>query len=108
MADAAATRSGRRSGRARSSTSERPPAPRATERSGSTTPSPPADHVCPVAFCPVGAALTAANRASPELVEHLLAAARELLLVVRAVVDARAGDVARPERSPELERIEIA
>jgi hypothetical protein len=60
---------------------------------------------CPVALCPVGMALTALRGASPEAVEHLMAAARELLLAARAVLDARA-DAGRGERP--LERIEIA
>ncbi len=62
--------------------------------------------VCPVALCPVGMALTVARGASPEAVEHLLAAARELLLAARAVLDARAADAGGGERP--LERIEIA
>jgi len=62
--------------------------------------------VCPVGFCPVGMALTVARGASPEAVEHLLAAARELLLAARAVLDARVEGLGRGERP--LERIEIA
>ncbi|HXF71953.1 MAG TPA: hypothetical protein VNO79_05000 [Actinomycetota bacterium] len=62
--------------------------------------------VCPVALCPVGMALTALRGASPEAVEHVLAAARELLLAARAVLDARAADAGRGGRP--LERIEIA
>jgi hypothetical protein len=53
-------------------------------------------------------ALTAANRVSPEVLEHLMVAARELFLAVRAVIDARAGDFAERDRAPGLERIEIA
>ena len=45
---------------------------------------------CPVALCPVSMAMTAAGSVSPEVVEHLLAAGRELLLAAKAVVDARA------------------
>ena len=60
--------------------------------------------VCPVAFCPVGLALTMADQVRPEVVEHLLAAGRELLLAVKAVVDARAEAFGR--ESP-LERITI-
>lgn len=63
------------------------------------------DHVCPVAFCPIGFALSTANRASPEAVDHLMLAARELLLAVKSVVDTRAAEVDRgPTR---LEKIEI-
>jgi hypothetical protein len=59
---------------------------------------------CPVAFCPVSMFLTATGSVQPEVVEHLLAAGRELLLAAKAVVDARAAGMART--SP-LERIEI-
>lgn len=62
--------------------------------------------VCPVALCPVGMALTVLRGASPEAVEHVLAAARELLLAARAVLDAGAADAGR--RGRPLERIEIA
>ncbi len=68
----------------------------------------PEEHVCPVAFCPIGMALTAVNRTNPEVLEHLMAAARELFLAVRTVVDVRAEDLGGSERSTELERIEIA
>ena len=60
--------------------------------------------VCPVALCPVGLALTVADQVRPEVVEHLLAAGRELLLAIKAVVDARAEGV---ERESPLERITI-
>ncbi len=73
---------------------------RSAERQGSSN-----DHVCPVAFCPIGFALSTANRASPEAVDHLMLAARELLLAVKAVVDTRATDIdGGPTR---LEKIEI-
>jgi hypothetical protein len=47
-------------------------------------------HVCPVAFCPVGMALTFAEAARPEVVQHLMAAGQELMLAVKAMIDARA------------------
>src|SRR2546423_2186228 len=53
-----------------------------------------AGHVCPVAFCPVGMALTFAEAARPEVVQHLMAAGQELMLAVKAMVDARAEAVA--------------
>ena len=59
--------------------------------------------VCPVAFCPVGMALSVAEQVRPEVVEHLMAAGRELLLAVKAVVDSRAEGTA----APGLERIDI-
>jgi hypothetical protein len=60
--------------------------------------------VCPVGFCPVGLALTFAEGVRPEVVEHLMRAGAELLLAVKAVVDARVEGLGR--ESP-LERIPI-
>ncbi len=54
----------------------------------------PGGHVCPVAFCPVGMALTFAEAARPEVVQHLMAAGQELMLAVKAMIDARAQAVA--------------
>jgi hypothetical protein len=62
--------------------------------------------ICPVAFCPIGLTLNTVNRGSPEVVEHLLVAGRELLLAAKGVIDSRAADVART--GSRLERIEIA
>ena len=59
---------------------------------------------CPVAFCPVGLAMTLTDQVRPEVVEHLMAAGRELLLAMKAVIDAR---VEGFERSSPLERITI-
>lgn len=64
-------------------------------------------HVCPVAFCPIGMALTSVQQVAPDVLDHLLAAARELLLAAKAVVDARAADFDGGERQGTLERIEI-
>jgi len=65
--------------------------------------------VCTVAFCPICMAVTAAQGAAPDAVEHLLNAAREFLLAARAVVDVRADDLARQQDAKKtLERIEIA
>jgi hypothetical protein len=50
--------------------------------------------------------VTAVGDASPELVEHLLMAGRELLLAVRAVIDARLETMDEEPRSG-LQRIEI-
>lgn len=61
-------------------------------------------HVCPVAFCPVGMALTFAEAARPEVVQHLMAAGQELMLAVKAMIDARAEAVAR---TPGFEHIRI-
>lgn len=64
--------------------------------------------VCNVAFCPICLAVTAAQGAAPDAVEHLLNAAREFFLAARAVIDARADHLADGSRSRKLERIEIA
>jgi len=60
--------------------------------------------VCPVGFCPVGMALTFGEQLRPDVIEHLLAAGRELLLAMKAVVDAR---VEGFERTSPLERVTI-
>jgi hypothetical protein len=62
---------------------------------------------CTVGFCPVCLLVTAAGSASPELAEHLAAAGRELLLALRALIDARL-EATGPETRPNgLERIHI-
>ncbi len=64
--------------------------------------------ICPVAFCPICATISVVNRASPEVVDHLLSAAREFLLAARAVLDARAADYDDdPDRDRTLQRIDI-
>ncbi|MDP9341153.1 MAG: hypothetical protein M3Q23_03380 [Actinomycetota bacterium] len=77
-----------------------------SRRSGGATPEmpPPRPAVCPVGFCPVGMALTFAEGVRPEAVEHLMRAGAELLMAVKAVVDARVEGLGR--ESP-LERITI-
>jgi hypothetical protein len=55
-------------------------------------------------------ALTTAQGAAPEAVEHLLNAAREFFLAARAVIDARGDDLER-SKGPgprTIERIDIA
>ena len=68
--------------------------------------------VCTVAFCPICLAVTAAQGAAPDALEHLLAAAREFFLAARAVIDARgdhlAGAGEEQEPSRRLERIDIS
>jgi hypothetical protein len=67
-------------------------------------------HVCDVAFCPIGLALTAAEHVQPEVVSHLLLAGREFFLAAKAVMDARADDLGRdaaPEGRTRMERIDI-
>ena len=65
------------------------------------TPAPP---VCPVALCPVGLVLTAAGQARPEVVQHLLSAGSELLMAVKALIDAR---LEPKEEAEPLQRITI-
>jgi hypothetical protein len=65
---------------------------------------PPRQPVCPVGFCPIGFALSAADQVRPEVVEHLLVAGRELMLAMKAFVDAQADRLGR--ESP-IERIDI-
>jgi hypothetical protein len=67
-------------------------------------------HVCDVAFCPIGLALTAAERVQPDVVSHLLLAGREFFLAAKAVMDARAEDLERDgatEGRARMERIDI-
>ena len=67
--------------------------------------------VCPVAWCPICLAVSVAQPLQPELVTHLLRAGNELLLALRAVVDARARDVAPDDDAPSgptrLEKIDL-
>jgi hypothetical protein len=61
-------------------------------------------HVCSVGFCPVAMMLTATQTLRPEVVEHLVAAGRELLLAMKSVIDAR---VEGFERTSPIEKITI-
>ena len=63
-----------------------------------------AQQVCPVGFCPIGFALSATDQVRPEVVEHLVAAGRELMLAMAAFVNARADAM---QRSSPIEKIEI-
>lgn len=66
--------------------------------------------VCTVAFCPICMAVTAAQGAAPDALEHLLNAAREFFLAARAVIDARGDDLERSKgsRPRTIEKIDIA
>jgi hypothetical protein len=66
-----------------------------------------AKHVCDVAFCPIGLALSAVQPLKPDVVEHLLVAGREFLLAAKAVLDARVGESGDEGSPPRLERIDI-
>jgi hypothetical protein len=63
--------------------------------------------VCTVAFCPICMMVTTIGDLRPELVEHLLAAGRELLLAARAVIDARLQTMEEGEPTSGLKRIDI-
>jgi hypothetical protein len=79
--------------------------------------------VCTVALCPICAFVTALDEVRPELAEHLVLAGREILVAIKAVIEARLnepqGDAERPpppSRSPRrtrkpapsrLERIDV-
>jgi hypothetical protein len=57
-------------------------------------------------------AVTAAQGAAPDALEHLLAAAREFFLAARAVIDVRGDHLAGPDSEPApgrtFERIDIS
>lgn len=60
---------------------------------------------CPVVWCPVSLLMTATGAARPDVVQHLLAAGNELMLAVKALIEARLDP--RAERDGPLERITI-
>ena len=93
------TGGGGRTGGTRATESNRARSERATPQMP-----PPRQPVCPVGFCPVGMALTVAESVRPEVVEHLMKAGAELMLAMKAIVDARVEGLGR--ESP-LERITI-
>ena len=66
------------------------------------------DHVCNVAFCPIGLALSTMQGAAPDVLEHLLKATQEFLLAARAVIDTRAKDFEGEPGDADLHRIEIS
>jgi hypothetical protein len=65
------------------------------------------EHVCNVAFCPIGLALSTVQGAAPDVLEHLLKATQEFLLAAKAVIDARASDLEGEQADGSLHRIEI-
>ena len=86
----------------------------ARKREPKAEPTPPAEetqareHVCNVAFCPIGLALSTMQGAAPDVMEHLLKAAQEFLLAARAVIDNRAKDFEGGPDDGALRRIEIS
>ena len=55
---------------------------------------PHAEGACPVALCPICAAVSLMKPLSPEVLEHLLNAGREFLLAAKAALDTLAADPA--------------
>jgi hypothetical protein len=82
----------------------RPRRPRTQTAAPAEEPEAARGQVCPVGFCPVGMALTLGEQLRPDVIEHLVAAGRELLLAMKAVVDAR---VEGFDRTSPLERVTI-
>lgn len=76
----------------------------ATKRSPQQPQETETERVCPVGFCPVGMFLTVAGNARPEAVDHLVAAGREFVMALAAVLNARVDDLGRPSQ---LEKIEV-
>lgn len=74
------------------------------KRSKGPTKAPAEAPVCPVALCPVGMFLTVTGEVRPEAIEHLLRAGRELMLAVKAMLDARVEDIGQPAT---LHRIDV-
>ena len=64
-------------------------------------------HVCNVAFCPIGLAISAVQPMKPDVIEHLLLAGREFFLAAKAVMDARAADLRKDGSSSTFEKIDI-
>lgn len=98
-AEAAGGRAGARAGaRGRSKAAAGPP-PQAEPG--------PEGRVCTVGFCPIGLTLGLLQGAAPEATAHLVKAAQELLLAVRAAIDERLEEAGRGP-AEHLERIEIS
>ncbi len=66
------------------------------------------EHVCNVAFCPIGLAISTMQGAAPDVLEHLLKATQEFLLAARAVIDTRVKDLEGEPGDVSLHRIEIS
>ena len=76
---------------------------RGTKRKAEAPAAPPP--LCSVAFCPICTAVTAFGQARPDLLEHFLVAGREMLLALRALIDARLEGA--DEAPTRLERLTI-
>ncbi|MGZ6546270.1 MAG: hypothetical protein ACXVEI_13265 [Actinomycetota bacterium] len=66
-----------------------------------------AGHICNVALCPIGLALTAVQPLKPDVVEHLLVAGREFFLAAKALMDVRADDLKEDGGPTTFEKIDI-
>ena len=97
---AGSTRGGERAG-GRSRRAAPPPEP-------PSTPEEAAAPICSVAFCPICTVVTALGDARPDVTEHLVAAAREGLLALRALIDARLESVDHSGDRGRIQRVEIA
>lgn len=64
-------------------------------------------HICNVALCPIGLALTAVQPLKPDVIEHLLVAGREFFLAAKALMDVRADDLKGDGGSTTFEKIDI-
>ncbi|MEA2580355.1 MAG: hypothetical protein QOE83_1247 [Actinomycetota bacterium] len=78
---------------------------------GASAPAPedPASHrasACPVALCPICAAVSLIQPLSPDVVEHLLNAGREFLLAAKAALDAISSDDSKNDDGS-FEKIDI-
>ncbi len=63
--------------------------------------------ICSVVFCPICTVVTALGDARPEVAQHVLLASREVLLAIRAVIDARLDGTDPPSKGPKMEHISI-
>jgi hypothetical protein len=63
--------------------------------------------ICTVAFCPICTAVTMLGDARPDIIEHMLLAARETLLAFQALIDVRLDGAEPKARSGRVERITI-
>jgi hypothetical protein len=95
----------RKSGSRKAKAESQPAAPPPREEAQAATAR---EHVCNVAFCPIGLALSTVQGAAPDVLEHLLKAAQEFLLATRAVIDNRARDFEGEPADASLQRIEIS
>jgi hypothetical protein len=64
--------------------------------------------LCSFALCPICMTLTALGEARPELITHVLLASREVLLALRAVIDARLEGTADAGPAPTMQHLTIS